>query len=60
MYPLSRVPVAWIERWLRTGPIKITGDDVIEEFIGFFEEILPEFRENMLKSLNYIREKGII
>ncbi|MDI6881228.1 MAG: hypothetical protein QMC86_00110 [Methanothermobacter sp.] len=60
LYPLSRVPVAWIERWLRTGSIKITGDDVIEEFIGFFEEILPEFRENMLKSLNYIREKGII
>lgn len=60
LYPLSRVPVAWIERWLGVGPIRVTEDDVIEEFIGFFEEVLPQFRENMLKSLDYIRECGVI
>ncbi|MGB9845415.1 hypothetical protein [Methanothermobacter tenebrarum] len=61
LYPLSKVPVAWIERWLGVGPIKVTRDDVVQEFIGFFEEVLPQFRENMLKSLEYIRgDKGFI
>lgn len=59
LYPLSRVPVAWIERWLGVGPIRVTGDNVVEEFLGFFEEVFPQFRENMLKSLDYIKE-GVI
>ncbi|HOL69774.1 MAG TPA: hypothetical protein PLO64_07590 [Methanothermobacter sp.] len=53
LYPLLRVPVAWIERWLGTE-IKIK-DDLIQEFIGFFDEIFPQFRENMLKSIGYIQ-----
>ncbi|MEM4525473.1 MAG: hypothetical protein QXH54_03825 [Methanothermobacter sp.] len=60
LYPLSKVPVAWIERWLGVGPIKVTRDAVVREFIGFFEEVFPQFRENMLKSLNYIRDRGFI
>ena len=55
LYPLSRVPVAWIERWLGVGPIRVPGDNVVEEFLGFFEEVFPQFRENMLKSLDYIQ-----
>jgi len=58
LYPLLRVPVAWIERWLGIK-IKIK-DDLVQEFIGFFDEIFPQFRENMLKSLSYIQERGVI
>jgi len=58
LYPLLRVPVAWIESWLGIK-IKIK-DDLVQEFIGFFDEIFPQFRENMLKSLDYIQEQSVI
>ena len=57
IYPLSTVPAAWIESWLGTE-ITITTNPTVAEFMEFFNENVPQFRDKMRKSLEFIGENG--
>jgi len=57
IYPLSTVPAAWIESWLGTE-ITITTNPTVTEFMEFFNENVPQFRDKMRKSLEFIGENG--
>jgi len=55
IYPLSGVPAEWIEAWRGTR-IEVTGNPLVKEFLEFFDGNIPQFRDKMKRSLEYLGE----
>ncbi len=62
IYPLINVPNSWIESWTHKHNLSCTippCDRISNDLINFFEEFIPNVRENMLKSANLVSENPI-
>lgn len=59
IYPLINVPLNWICSYLevdaKTYPLR-DEDKIVHEFLQFLESIIPQVRENILKSSRYLAE----
>ena len=59
IYPLINVPNSWIESWTykyNLSCIIPPYDGISHGLINFFEEFIPNVRENMLKSATFVSE----
>jgi len=59
IYPLINIPESWIELWADRYNLtcsKPTLEAVSKDFLNFFDQFVPEVRENMLKSALYVVE----
>ncbi len=57
IYPLVNVPLNWIYGWLEVDAKAhhLEGDDkLVHEFLQFLETIIPQVRENILKSSRFL------
>ena len=61
IYPLINVPINWINSFLEMdGQDKIENDgsdDLASSFMEFLEDVVPQYRENVLKAADYIEKK---
>ncbi len=60
IYPLLNIPEKWLEDWLNpeneAGPVD--GEELSHEFLLFLESVVPQVRENILKSSQFITKKS--
>ncbi|MGA2676986.1 MAG: ATPase [Methanobacterium sp.] len=59
IYPLINVPNSWIESWIHKNNLSCLippCDGISYDLINFFEEFIPNVRENMLKSAIFVTE----
>ncbi len=59
IYPLINVPNSWIESWINKNNLSCIippCDGISYDLINFFEEFIPNVRENMLKSANFVTD----
>lgn len=61
VYPLINVPRSWLVLWLeKLGfEYKYSNKNIENDLIKFFEEFIPDVRENILKSALYIDKETI-
>ncbi|MDD3985633.1 MAG: ATPase [Methanobacterium sp.] len=61
IYPFINVPRSWLILWLeKLGfEYKYSNKNIENDLIKFFEEFIPDVRENILKSALYIEKEGI-
>ena len=61
IYPLINVPLNWINSFLEMdGKSKIknvNNDEIASSFMEFLEDVVPQYRENVLKASDYIEKK---
>jgi hypothetical protein len=61
IYPIINVPRSWLDSWLR----KLDFDTITPEesssvdILKFFEDFIPDVRENILKSAQYVAEECV-
>ena len=63
IYPLINVPNSWIESWTHKYNLSCiipSFDRISDDLIIFFEEFIPNVRENMLKSATFVSESNNI
>ncbi len=62
IYPLLNVPGSWLVLWLEKlgfGYEYIAHESIAVELLGFFEDFIPDVRENILKSALYVTSECV-
>ena len=62
IYPLLNVPGSWLVLWLEKlgfGYEYISHESIAVELLGFFEDFIPDVRENILKSALYVTSECV-
>ncbi len=57
IYPLINIPQSWINSWIRKNNLSCQIqeiDGISADLIDFFEEFIPQVRENILKSALFV------
>ncbi|MBU4536366.1 MAG: ATPase [Euryarchaeota archaeon] len=57
IYPLLNIPQMWLEDWLNPENSALSGDgeeEISHEFLLFLEGVVPQVRENILKSSQFL------
>ena len=60
IYPLINIPSTWIETWMDENdfPCEIPHNDMVShDLIEFLAEYIPDVRENILKSTQFVYDK---
>lgn len=60
IYPLINIPDSWIESWINEYGFTCTNplvDTVSNDLLKFLGEFIPDFKENMLKSALFYRDR---
>ncbi len=61
IYPLINVPLDWVNSFLEMDGKKIVesknNDELATSFMGFLEDVAPQYRENVLKAYEYIEKE---
>lgn len=58
IYPLINISDAWIKLWTKNIDLKCAitpADRTTEDLLNFLQQYIPDVRENILKSANYIK-----
>lgn len=57
IYPLINVPLEWICSWQELENCSIKeGNELAHEFLAYLESVVPQVRENILKSARFLSE----
>ena len=61
IYPLLNIPEKWLEDWLNpeNEADPVDGEELSPEFLLFLEGVVPQVRENILKSSQFITKKSL-
>jgi TRAP-type C4-dicarboxylate transport system substrate-binding protein len=65
IYPFLNIPRSWINSWIQLSHLKMDcsqedkGESFQTDLIKFFEEFIPDVRENIFKSAVYVSEECV-